>query len=109
MGKLTVKSRQTTTAFTYENEKTVTTGNYVQDTATGELTSINGNVTLKDTTLFIGSFNGYRRNGEMVFSDSDKPGAHVDTFQEAVSEVMAAATSIADSNGSDDKGEGGEA
>lgn len=88
MGTFTVKNRQTTTQYEYENEQVIAIGNYTENTESSEVLSISGEQRTKDGQ-YIGNFNGYKRDGEMVFSYSDVPQEYMGTFQQAVTEVMA--------------------
>lgn len=88
MGKLTIKSRQTTTQYEYENEQVIAIGNYTENTESSEVLSISGEQRTKDGQ-YIGNFNGYKRNGEMVFSYSEVPQEQLPAFQQAVTEVVA--------------------
>lgn len=88
MGTFTVKNRQTTTQYEYENEQVIATGNYTENTESSEVLSISGEQRTKDGQ-YIGNFNGYKRNGEMVFSYSEVPQEQLPAFQQAVTEVVA--------------------
>lgn len=88
MGTFTIKSRQTTTQYEYENEQVIAIGNYTENTESSEVLSISGEQRTKDGQ-YIGNFNGYKRNGEMVFSYSDVPQEYMGAFQQAVTEVVA--------------------
>lgn len=87
MGTFTIKSRQTTTQYEYENEQVIATGNYTENTESSEVLSISGQQTLKNGQ-YIGNFNGYKRDGEMVFSYSDVPQEYMGAFQQAVTEIV---------------------
>lgn len=88
MGTFTIKSRQTTTHYEYENEQVIAIGNYTENTESSEVLSISGEQRTKDGQ-YIGNFNGYKRDGEMVFSYSDVPQEYMGAFQQAVTEVVA--------------------
>jgi hypothetical protein len=88
MGTFTIKSRQTTTRYEYENEQVIAIGNYTENTESSEVLSISGEQRTKDGQS-IGNFNGYKRNGEMVFSYSEVPQEQLPAFQQAVTEIVA--------------------
>lgn len=88
MGTFTVKNRQTTTQYEYENAQVIAIGNYTENTESSEVLSISGEQRTKDGQ-YIGNFNGYKRDGEMVFSYSDVPQEYMGVFQQAVTEVVA--------------------
>lgn len=88
MGTFTVKNRQTTTQYEYENEQVIAIGNYTENTESSEVLSISGEQRTKDGQ-HIGNFNGYKRDGEMVFSYSDVPQEYMGAFQQAVTEIVA--------------------
>ena len=88
MGTFTIKSRQTTTQYEYENEQVIAIGNYTENTESSEVLSISGEQRTKDGQ-YIGNFNGYKRDGEMVFSYSDVPQEYMGAFQQAVTEISA--------------------
>lgn len=88
MGTFTVKNRQTTTQYEYENEQVIAIGNYTENTESSEVLSISGEQRTKDGQ-YIGNFNGYKRDGKMVFSYSDVPQEQLPAFQQTVTEVVA--------------------
>lgn len=96
MGNFAIKSQTNNATYEYTDENLIVQGNFVKDSATNNLVSINGSCYVKTEQgqqgAYIGNFNGYMRDGEIRYTMSEMSRRDSNKVWDAIDEIEAAIT-----------------
>lgn len=88
---MVITSSKLQKTYEYKNESVVVNGSIQQDAATGELQNINGSCYKPGVDGgvgdYIGNFNGYERNGEILYSLSEMSRRNMMIVYDAIDEI----------------------
>lgn len=96
MGTFNIVSSSLKNQYEYENSEVKVNGEYTLDAPTNALQSVNGSVYVLEQGgeqgAYIGNFNGYVRDGEILYSISEMSRRDANKVWDAIEEIEAEIT-----------------